>query len=214
MRRTRAFAPDELIGEPYQRHPAGARLSGPARPHREGDAVPAARRGAKRRRQPDRELSRCGRARRSPASIFAIPESYYFGVAKVERDQVEDYAAPQGHGGRRGRALARADPQLCARRRSPKRRSSPTASKREGSQSALRRWEIGTPWHADAGQSLGFLIEERSSSRESWFGHMGRIDAVRLPPLAPDFHEPGVSCCGLDPLMRAVRGMFEAAAST
>ena len=27
---------------------------------------------------------------------IASPESYYFGVAKVERDQVEDYAARKG----------------------------------------------------------------------------------------------------------------------
>ena len=27
---------------------------------------------------------------------FAHPESYYFGVAKVERDQVEDYARRKG----------------------------------------------------------------------------------------------------------------------
>ena len=32
---------------------------------------------------------------------LAHPEAYYFGVAKVERDQVEDYAAPQGHEHRR-----------------------------------------------------------------------------------------------------------------
>lgn len=60
------------------------------------------------------------------------------------------------------------------------------------------------------GLSLGFLIEERSS-RESWFGHMGRIDAIRLPLLSPDFHEREVFCCGPDPFMRAVRGMLEAA---
>ena len=58
------------------------------------------------------------------------------------------------------------------------------------------------------GLSLGFLIEERSS-RESWFGHMGRIDAVRLPLLSPDFREREVFCCGPDPFMRAVRGMLE-----
>ena len=40
------------------------------------------------------------------------PDSYYFGVAKVERDQVEDYAAAQGHDHRRGGTLARPDPQL------------------------------------------------------------------------------------------------------
>ena len=38
----------------------------------------------------------CGRARRSPGSISSHPESYYFGVAKVERDQVEDYASRKG----------------------------------------------------------------------------------------------------------------------
>jgi len=60
------------------------------------------------------------------------------------------------------------------------------------------------------GLSLGFMIEERSS-RESWFGHMGRIDAVRLPLLSPDFHEREVFCCGPDPFMRAVRSMLESA---
>lgn len=60
------------------------------------------------------------------------------------------------------------------------------------------------------GLSLGFMIEERSS-RESWFGHMGRIDAVRLPLLAPDFREREIFCCGPDPFMRAVRDMLQAA---
>src|SRR5690606_15268944 len=59
------------------------------------------------------------------------------------------------------------------------------------------------------GLSLGFLIEERSS-RESWFGHMGRIDAVRLPLLAPDFREREAFCCGPESFMRAVREMLEA----
>lgn len=53
------------------------------------------------------------------------------------------------------------------------------------------------------GLSLGFLVEERSS-RESWFGHMGRMDAVRLPMLSPDFREREVFCCGPEPFMRAV----------
>jgi len=61
------------------------------------------------------------------------------------------------------------------------------------------------------GLALGFLIEERSASRESWFGHMGRIDAIRLPLLSPDFQEREVFCCGPDPFMRAVRGMLEIA---
>lgn len=60
------------------------------------------------------------------------------------------------------------------------------------------------------GLSLGLMIEERSS-REGWFGHMGRIDAVRLPLLSPDFRERELFCCGPDPFMRAVRNMLEAA---
>jgi ferredoxin-NADP reductase len=60
------------------------------------------------------------------------------------------------------------------------------------------------------GLSLGFMIEERSS-RESWIGHMGRIDAVRLPLLSPDFREREVFCCGPEPFMRAVRQVLEAA---
>ncbi|MET3792291.1 ferredoxin-NADP reductase [Aquamicrobium terrae] len=58
------------------------------------------------------------------------------------------------------------------------------------------------------GLSLSFLIEERSA-RESWFGHMGRIDAVRLPLLSPDFREREVFCCGPEPFMRAVREMLQ-----
>ena len=45
---------------------------------------------------------------------FSHPESRYFGVGKIERDQVEDYAGAQGLDARRGREMARADPQLHA----------------------------------------------------------------------------------------------------
>ena len=38
----------------------------------------------------------CGRARRCRAFIIAHPESRYFGVGKIERDQVEDYARRKG----------------------------------------------------------------------------------------------------------------------
>ena len=38
----------------------------------------------------------CGRAHRCAGSISAIPESHYFGVGKIERDQVEDYARRKG----------------------------------------------------------------------------------------------------------------------
>ena len=40
------------------------------------------------------------------------PDAYYFGVAKVERDQVADYAARKGMALERGRTLARAGPEL------------------------------------------------------------------------------------------------------
>ena len=43
---------------------------------------------------------------------FSHPESHYFGVGKIERDQVEDYASAQGLDDRGSGALARADPQL------------------------------------------------------------------------------------------------------
>ncbi len=40
--------------------------------------------------------TRCGRARPSPALYYAHPDSHYFGVGKIERDQVEDYARRKG----------------------------------------------------------------------------------------------------------------------
>ena len=43
---------------------------------------------------------------------FSHPESHYFGVGKVERDQVEDYAARKGWTHRGGRALAEPRAQL------------------------------------------------------------------------------------------------------
>ena len=43
------------------------------------------------------------------------PDSYYFGVAKVERDQIEDYARRKENVGRGRRTLALADPQLTFR---------------------------------------------------------------------------------------------------
>ena len=89
------LAPDELILEQYARHPPGARLSRAARSHREGDAV----------RLLDAENTAGVKLTESfamwPGSsvsglYFSHPESYYFGVGKIERDQVEDYAARKG----------------------------------------------------------------------------------------------------------------------
>ena len=53
---------------------------------------------------------------------FSHPESHYFGVGKIERDQVEDYAARKGWTRGRGRALAGADPQLRPEVSGPERR--------------------------------------------------------------------------------------------
>ena len=94
------------------RHPPRARLSGPARPHREGDAVPPARRRAAPSASTLTESFAMWPGSSVSGLYFAHPESYYFGVAKVERDQVEDYARRKGMARRRGRALAGADPEL------------------------------------------------------------------------------------------------------
>ena len=47
---------------------------------------------------------------------FSHPQSAYFGVGKIERDQVEDYARRKGWSVGEAREVAGADPQLrCAR---------------------------------------------------------------------------------------------------
>ena len=78
------------------RHPPGARLSGPARPHREGAPSSAC---STRRRQAGIKLTESF-AMWPGAAVsglyFSHPDSHYFGVGKVERDQVEDYAARKG----------------------------------------------------------------------------------------------------------------------
>ena len=45
---------------------------------------------------------------------FAHPEARYFAVDLITRDQVEDYAAPQGDDAGRSRTLAGAEPGLRA----------------------------------------------------------------------------------------------------
>lgn len=60
------------------------------------------------------------------------------------------------------------------------------------------------------GLALDFLIEDRSGGEKS-FGHRGRIDAVRLPLIVPDFMVREIFCCGPEPFMRAVRDMLAAA---
>lgn len=86
-----SFSPEELIGEPI-RASAPRRLSGPARSHRKADVVRSFEHDCRHGGRADRSRWRCGRGLRFPASIWS-PEAYYFGVAKVEHDQVLDYAA-------------------------------------------------------------------------------------------------------------------------
>ncbi|MBP1883063.1 hybrid-cluster NAD(P)-dependent oxidoreductase [Sinorhizobium mexicanum] len=58
--------------------------------------------------------------------------------------------------------------------------------------------------------NLGFLVEGHEA-RHGWHGLRGRIDATKLPLLAPDFLERTVFCCGPEPFMRSVREMLKGA---
>ena len=58
--------------------------------------------------------------------------------------------------------------------------------------------------------NLGFLVEGHEA-RHGWHGLRGRIDAAKLPMLAPDFMERTVFCCGPEPFMGNVRTMLESA---
>ncbi len=85
---------EDLIAEKY-RGIRRARLSGSARPHGEGHALhPSGR------HRQDRAGAHESFAMWPGAAVsglyFAHPESAYFGVGRIERDQVEDYAARKG----------------------------------------------------------------------------------------------------------------------
>ena len=88
------FSPDELIAEPYSGIRPAPGYPAPARPHRKGDPVPPARRRAA------IGVTLTESYAMWPASsvsgiYIAHPDAHYFGVAKVERDQVEDYAGAE-----------------------------------------------------------------------------------------------------------------------
>lgn len=55
--------------------------------------------------------------------------------------------------------------------------------------------------------SIDFMVEQRSGPEKA-FGHRGRLDAVRLPLLVPDFNEREIFCCGPETFMEAVRRML------
>jgi 5-methyltetrahydrofolate--homocysteine methyltransferase len=90
-----AFAPDELIGEPYQ----GIRPAPgyPAQPDHTEKATLFELLDAENTAGVSLTESYAMWPGSSVSGLYlSHPESYYFGVAKVERDQVEDYAARKG----------------------------------------------------------------------------------------------------------------------
>ena len=89
------YAPDELIGEPY----AGIRPAPgyPAQPDHTEKATLFRLLDAERQAGVSLTESYAMWPGSSVSGLyFSHPESYYFGVAKVERDQVEDYAQRKG----------------------------------------------------------------------------------------------------------------------
>ena len=113
---------EDLIDERYRGIRPAFGYPGVPRPHREGHAVRAARR-AERPASSSPRASRCGPAASVSGLYFAHPEARYFTVGRIDRDQVEDYAARKGMSRRRGRALAGAEPGLRPRRLTDARRT-------------------------------------------------------------------------------------------
>ena len=110
------FTPDELITEPYK----GIRPAPgyPAQPDHTEKATLFRLLDAERATGVQLTESYAMWPASSVSGVYiAHPDAHYFGVAKVERDQVEDYAARKSYGRRRGRALARAGLELRARDR-------------------------------------------------------------------------------------------------
>ena len=110
-----AFLPQDLVKEDY----AGIRPAPgyPAQPDHTEKATLFALTEAERRIGVGLTESYAMWPGSSVSGLYLAPSRrrYYFGVAKIERDQVEDYAAAQGHERCRGRALALAGPQLRSR---------------------------------------------------------------------------------------------------
>ncbi len=96
------------------RHPSGARLSGAARPHREGDAVQADR-GRADRRQADRELRHVAR-RLGLRALFQPPGKPLLRRRQDRARPGRGLCAAQGLDGGGGGAVACPDPELRAGR--------------------------------------------------------------------------------------------------
>ena len=91
-----ALTNEELIAREVSRHPAGAGLSRLPRPQPEARAVPAAQRRPERRHQPDRELRHDADLGGVGLLLRPSAGAQYFGVARIGRDQLEDYAKRRG----------------------------------------------------------------------------------------------------------------------
>ena len=108
-----AFTPEELIAEPYK----GIRPAPgyPAQPDHTEKATLFRLLDAERATGVQLTESYAMWPASSVSGVYiAHPEAHYFGVAKVERDQVEDYAARKAMDVARSRALARAGLELRA----------------------------------------------------------------------------------------------------
>ena len=103
-----------------QRHPPGARLSRPARPHREGDAVPPARRRAGDRGHADRKLRHVA-GLVGERRLYRATRSALFRRRQGRARPGRGLRRAQGHGRSRGRALARAGVRTTRRFRRPRR---------------------------------------------------------------------------------------------
>ncbi len=107
------FAPDELVGEPYRGIRPAARLSRPARPYGEGDALQAARRRAPDRREADRKLCDvAGLIRLRP--LYRPSRRALFRRRQGRARSGRGLCPAEGYGCGRGGALAGADLELCA----------------------------------------------------------------------------------------------------
>ena len=95
-RPTRRSTNADLIAERYQGIRPGARLPGLPRPHREGDAVRPARGGVAGRHPADRVVRDVAGRRGLAATTCGTRTSHYFGVGRIGRDQLADYAARKG----------------------------------------------------------------------------------------------------------------------
>ena len=106
------LSPDGPDPREVSRHPAGGGLSRLPGSHREGHALAACSTCEANTGMLITESFAMWPGSSVSGLYFAHPESRYFSLGKIDRDQVADYHRAQGHERRRGRALARAESEL------------------------------------------------------------------------------------------------------